>query len=62
VAAGLTVINTIDTRAQLLGVEGVLANQLDPYQFIKIASEKNRLNQLYDGNPPTGTDENLDDF
>jgi len=57
---GLTALGIIDTRAGLLGTDDVLDKQLDPYAFLKVAFEQNRLNQIYDGNPPENPDDDLD--
>ncbi|WP_028080410.1 MlaA family lipoprotein [Solimonas soli] len=42
----------VDTRAQLLDLDSVLDQQLDPYVFLRTAYLQRRLNQVYDGNPP----------
>lgn len=62
VVTGLTVLRIIDNRSQLLGLDGVIAEQLDVYQFLKVASEEARLDQLYDGNPPLLEEADFDDF
>lgn len=56
----LTVLDVVDTRAGLLGADDVLANQLDPYLFLKTAYESNRINQIYDGDPPEQSDDDLE--
>jgi len=58
----LTALNIVHIRAGLLRFEETLANQVDTYQFLKIASESNRLNEIYDGNPPDSRREDFDDF
>lgn len=49
---GLIVIGAIDTRAGLLGTEKLMADQLDPYVFLRSAYLDRRYNLLHDGNPP----------
>ncbi len=58
----LSVLEAIDTRVGLLGTDELLENQLDEYGFLKIAYEQNRLEQIYDGNPPKKPEEDFDDF
>ena len=62
VRTGLSALNIINIRSEVLGVGGAVANQLDPYQFIKLAYEKRRLNDLYDGKPPVLEQPDFDDF
>lgn len=57
---GLNILNIIDTRASLLGVDGALDQQLDPYLFLKDAYQNNRINAIYDGNPPEEEDDGFD--
>ena len=53
----LYVINAVDVRKGLLGVEDNLnAIALDKYSFIRDAYLQRRLYEIYDGNPPD-TDE-----
>ena len=59
-ALGLTIVEAIDTRASLLGADAVLESQLDPYLFLKSAYDNNRINVIYDGNPPTPSEDELD--
>lgn len=51
-ALALGLLGATDTRASLLPVDGVLAQQLDRYAFVRGAYLQNRLNKVYDGNPP----------
>ena len=53
----LTVLEAVDTRARLLGVEQLL-NQaaLDPYSFQRDAFLQKRRNDIHDGNPPVDTE------
>jgi len=60
VTTGLTVLNVVDVRAGLLGTDGLLEQQLDPYGFLKVAYEENRINDLYDGSPPEKEEEDFD--
>lgn len=62
ITTGLTVLNIVDIRANLLRFDETLANQVDTYQFLKVASETNRLRELYDGVPPSAKQEGFDDF
>ncbi len=62
VTSGLSVLNIVNTRAGFLRFDPTLRNQIDTYQFIKAASEKSRLNDIYDGNPPVLVKEDFDDF
>jgi phospholipid-binding lipoprotein MlaA len=57
----LYVINAVDVRKGLLGVEDNLnAIALDKYSFIRDAYLQRRLYEIYDGNPPdTDEDEEL---
>ena len=61
-ATGLTILNIVSQRANLLGADDVLDAQVDPYAFLKVAYEKNRLDRLYDGEPPKQEEEDFDDF
>lgn len=56
----LTALNVINTRATLLGADEVLDKQLDPYLFLKTAYESNRINAIYDGDPPEQDDDDLE--
>jgi phospholipid-binding lipoprotein MlaA len=52
-AAGLTVLQLVDTRANLLSASRVVDDiALDKYTFIRDAYIARRRNQVYDGNPP----------
>lgn len=57
---GLFLLDTVDTRARLIGVDDTLNNQLDPYLFLKNAYDSNRRIAVYDGSPPEQSDEDLD--
>jgi phospholipid-binding lipoprotein MlaA len=56
----LFVLDVIDVRAGLLGIDETLNNQLDPYLFLKDAYESNRINAIYDGTPPVPVDDGFD--
>lgn len=45
-------VSVINTRANLLGVEGILKEQFDRYAFVRGAYLQRRLSLTYDGNPP----------
>lgn len=49
---GLTALQIVDGRAGLLGFDKVLEQQIDPYAFVRSIYLQNRLNKVYDGNPP----------
>lgn len=48
----LTALGAVDARASLLGADRLLDEQLDPYVFLRTVYLQNRLNKIYDGNPP----------
>lgn len=51
---GLTALDVLDTRADLLGASRVLEEAaLDPYEFIKDSFLQKRQYDIHDGNPPT---------
>lgn len=52
VDTSLNTLSIIDTRASLLGLDSVLEQQVDRYSFIKSAYDQNRINAIYDGQPP----------
>lgn len=51
----LTLLDIIDTRAQLLGADSVLDQQFDQYIFVRTAYLQRRQNLVFDGNPPKET-------
>jgi phospholipid-binding lipoprotein MlaA len=52
-ALSLTLLNLVDTRANLLSASKVLDDiALDRYTFVRDAYLARRRNQVYDGNPP----------
>lgn len=56
----LTALDVVDSRAGLIGVDSVLESQLDPYIFLKVAYENDRVDRLYDGSPPKAAEEDFD--
>ncbi|AXQ30289.1 VacJ family lipoprotein [Solimonas sp. K1W22B-7] len=46
----------VDLRSSLLGTEGVLREQFDPYVFLRGIYLQRRQNLIYDGNPPPEDD------
>ncbi|MET0293052.1 MAG: VacJ family lipoprotein [Steroidobacteraceae bacterium] len=59
VRLGLTGLELVDKRAQLLEADAVLRRSYDPYGFVRSAYLQRREFQVYDGNPP---DEEPEDF
>lgn len=56
------VIKGLDTRLQLMDLEPMLEDSIDPYSFVKESYYQNWLNKKYDGNPPPPpAEEELDD-
>ena len=53
-------LDLVDTRSNLLKFDDALNAQLDPYSFIKLTIEQNRINALYNGTPPEN--DNADEF
>lgn len=51
-AWGAGALQVVHQRANLLGFDNVLEQQLDPYVFVRSIYLQNRLNKVYDGNPP----------
>ncbi|HEU0195643.1 MAG TPA: VacJ family lipoprotein [Nevskiaceae bacterium] len=49
---GVSALEVVNLRANLLGTESLLAAQFDPYIFIRTAYLQQRLSKVYDGNPP----------
>ncbi len=57
---GLFALEVIDTRADLLSASRILEQStFDPYAFLRDAYLQQRRNQVFDGNPPLGQE---DDF
>jgi len=55
----LTIIDVVDIRSNLIGLDNLLDQQIDPYTFLRLGYESDRINSLYDGNPPS-TEEEFD--
>lgn len=53
-------IMALDGREQLMQVENMLNDSLDPYSFVKESYYQRQLFKIYDGNPPA-PEETLDD-
>lgn len=51
-AMPITAGDVLNTRAELLSADGVLAQQFDKYIFIRNAYLQHRENLVYDGSPP----------
>jgi phospholipid-binding lipoprotein MlaA len=51
-AWGAGVLQAVHQRANLLGFDSVLEQQLDPYVFVRSVYLQNRLGKVHDGNPP----------
>lgn len=49
---GILLLNVLDSRAGLLGTERLLADQFDPYVFLRSAYLERRKNLVHDGAPP----------
>ncbi len=54
------VIGALSSREQLMQVENMLNDSLDPYSFVKESYYQRQLFKIYDGNPPQ-PEETLDD-
>jgi phospholipid-binding lipoprotein MlaA len=52
ISAPLTAGGVVDTRAQLLGTDRVVEQQLDRYIFVRNAYLQRRESLVYDGHPP----------
>ena len=49
---GLTALNLVKLRTQLLSADPLIDGAIDPYIFVRTAYMQNRLNAVYDGAPP----------
>jgi phospholipid-binding lipoprotein MlaA len=61
VAIGLTGLDLVDRRAELLATEDVLARSFDPYAFIRNAYLQRREYQVKDGSVPSDEVEIFED-
>lgn len=52
----------VDTRADLLKADNLLAEQLDPYVFVRETYRQRRLSEIHDGEPPVAEDAYLDEI
>lgn len=48
----LTGLKIVDTRAQLLDFDALIADAIDPYSFVRDSYLQQRYNKVWDGNPP----------
>ena len=48
----LTALSVVDMRSRLLAADAMLKSAIDPYVAMREAYLNNRINQIYDGNPP----------
>ena len=55
------VINALDGREQLMSMENLLEESLDPYAFIKESYYQRQLFKIYDGNPPKQEEPEVDE-
>jgi phospholipid-binding lipoprotein MlaA len=49
---GTGALQVVHDRSNLLGADGMLEQQMDEYAFVRSLYLQNRLNKVYDGNPP----------
>jgi len=56
-----TVIGALDSREQLMSMESLLEESLDPYAFIKESYFQRSDFKVYDGNPPQQAEPELDE-
>ena len=54
-------INALDGREQLMSMENMLEESLDPYAFIKESYYQHQLFKIYDGNPPKQEEPEVDE-
>lgn len=54
-------INALDGREQLMSMENLLEESLDPYAFIKESYYQRQLFKIYDGNPPKQEEPEVDE-
>lgn len=60
--AAYTALDLLSSRTNFLNFDKVLESQPDPYLFLKIGYENNRLKSIYDGDPPVDENDDIDDF
>lgn len=54
-------IDALDSREQMMNLEQMLEDSLDPYAFVKESYYQRQEFKIYDGNPPQPEEEELDD-
>ncbi|PKM17320.1 MAG: ABC transporter [Gammaproteobacteria bacterium HGW-Gammaproteobacteria-15] len=54
-------INALDDREQLMSMENMLEESLDPYAFVKESYYQRQLFKIYDGNPPKQEEPEVDE-
>ncbi|MCS4308848.1 phospholipid-binding lipoprotein MlaA [Rheinheimera pacifica] len=54
-------INALDSREQLMSMEKMLDESLDPYAFVKESYYQHQLFKIYDGNPPKQEEPEVDE-
>ncbi|HEY0924840.1 VacJ family lipoprotein [Rheinheimera pacifica] len=54
-------INALDGREQLMSMENMLEESLDPYAFVKESYYQRQLFKIYDGNPPKQEEPEVDE-
>lgn len=54
-------IGALDAREQLMSMENLLEESLDPYAFVKESYFQRQLFKIYDGNPPQPAEPELDE-
>ncbi|WP_215397936.1 MlaA family lipoprotein [Rheinheimera oceanensis] len=54
-------INALDSREQLMSMEKMLEESLDPYAFVKESYYQYQLFKIYDGNPPKQEEPEVDE-
>lgn len=55
----VTILNAVDTRADLMGANDAIDSAYDPYAFVRDAYLQHRRYQIYEGNPPTQYDQDV---
>lgn len=54
-------INALDSREQMMSMEQLLEESLDPYAFVKESYYQRLLFKIYDGNPPKSAEPEIDE-
>jgi phospholipid-binding lipoprotein MlaA len=58
----LRLLNIVDRRRAFLATDKLLDSQLDEYSFVRRAYYANRLNKVFDGDPPKEKLDDVNDF